>query len=112
MTEDELVEAIRAIPGLLPPASPEAVDEVEQVIGHPLPPLLRRLYLEAANGGFGPRDGVLGVAGSEYEHHVEAADILSFYRDSRDEFPGMLWLFDWGYGIRTSIQNCFPTDPC
>lgn len=88
MTDDELVEAIRAIPGLLPPASPEAVDEVEQVIGHSLPPLLRRLYLEAANGGFGPRTGVLGVAGSEYEHHFEAADILSFHRDSLDVVTG------------------------
>ncbi len=111
MTDDELVEAIRAIPGLLPPASPEAVDEVEQVIGHSLPPLLRRLYLEAANGGFGPRTGVLGVAGSEYEHHFEAADILSFYRDSRDEFPGMLWLFDWGCGIWSVMDSRDPAGP-
>jgi len=29
--------------------------------GWPRPPLLRRLYLEVGNGGFGPRDGILGV---------------------------------------------------
>ncbi|MFF0151836.1 hypothetical protein [Micromonospora sp. NPDC005203] len=44
----------------LEPASVPAVDDAERVLGHPLPPLLRRIYLEVANGGFGP---VLGVAG-------------------------------------------------
>ncbi|MEV7808489.1 SMI1/KNR4 family protein [Microbispora sp. NPDC088329] len=111
MTDDELIEAVRAIPGLLPPASPEAIDEVERVIGHPLPPLLRRLYLEAANGGFGPRTGILGVTGSEYEHHLEVADIVDMYPDTRDEWPGMLWLFDWGCGIWSVMDFRDPAGP-
>lgn len=32
-------------------------------IGYPLPSLLRRLYTEVANGGFGPMSGIVGVRG-------------------------------------------------
>jgi hypothetical protein len=107
MTEDEIVEAIRALPGLPPPAPAEAVAEAERVIGYRLPPLLCRLYLEVANGGFGPRTGVLGVAGSDYLHHGDWADLVDAYQafngDSRH--PGLVWLFDWGCLI-WSVVDC------
>jgi hypothetical protein len=38
----------------LTPAPPDAVTEAEDVVGHRLPRVLRRLYLEVGNGGFGP----------------------------------------------------------
>jgi len=44
----------------LRPASPEAVDEAEEAFGFPLPGLLRRLYAEVGNGGFGPGYGIPG----------------------------------------------------
>ncbi|MGW4303293.1 SMI1/KNR4 family protein [Streptomyces sp. NPDC004376] len=56
MTDDDLVEAVRARVAdreLPPPATPEDVAAVEAAVGHPMPQLLRRLYLEVANGGFG-----------------------------------------------------------
>jgi hypothetical protein len=56
MTDDELIEAVRAAVadrGLPPPASPTDVVRAEDAIGYPMPQLLRRLYLEVANGGFG-----------------------------------------------------------
>lgn len=113
MTEDEIVEAIRALPGLPPPASAEAVVETERVIGYPLPPLLRRLYLEVANGGFGPRAGVLGVAGSEYLHHGDWAHLAEAYQafngDSRH--PGLVWLFDWGCQIWSVVDCRDPAGP-
>jgi hypothetical protein len=52
--------AERALPAR---ATPEAIEAAEARIGHALPPLLRRLYLEVANGGFGPGSGIIGVAG-------------------------------------------------
>ncbi|MEV6371357.1 hypothetical protein AB0L86_31195 [Micromonospora musae] len=56
MTEEEIIAAVRnRAVDLPPPASPEAVSDAEKVIGYPLPRLLRRLYLEVANGGFGPQ---------------------------------------------------------
>jgi hypothetical protein len=53
---------LRPLPPL-PVATQAAVSEAEEIIGLPLPRLLRRLYLEVANGGFGPRSGILGVRG-------------------------------------------------
>lgn len=56
MTDDELVEAVRARVAdrdLPAPATPEDVAAVERAVGRPMPQLLRRLYLEVADGGFG-----------------------------------------------------------
>lgn len=38
---------------LFPPAKAAEVDEAERRLGYALPPLLRRLYTEVADGGFG-----------------------------------------------------------
>lgn len=43
------------------PASVAALDAAEARLGTPLPALLRRLYLEIANGGFGPGGGLLSI---------------------------------------------------
>ena len=55
-TDDEIVTRIReyAMEKQLPPPAPaEAADMLEAAVGYPLPLLLRRLYCEVANGGFG-----------------------------------------------------------
>ncbi len=39
------------------------VEETERILGFPLPELLRALYREVANGGFGPQYGIVGTAG-------------------------------------------------
>jgi len=44
-----------------PPASEELVERSENELGFVLPPLLRALYLEVANGGFGPVSGIRGI---------------------------------------------------
>jgi SMI1/KNR4 family protein SUKH-1 len=113
MTDDEIFEAIRLRVGAgqstdLPgtdhreePASSEALDEAEHIIGYPLPPLLRRLYAEVANGGFGPFDGVEGVEGG----HTDGPGMLADYIEWRDEempedfpawMPGVVSFCDFG----------------
>jgi hypothetical protein len=58
----EYVQARRE--GLIEPlpalaaATAEMIEEAEAVTGFRLPPLLRRLYLEVGNGGFGPGTGI------------------------------------------------------
>lgn len=47
----------------LPVASEEAVGAAEMALGLKIPTLLRSIYLNVANGGFGPGYGILGVAG-------------------------------------------------
>jgi hypothetical protein len=72
---DALIERIRAriaegrpcdLPGewlpLQPAAEPEAVTDAEARLGFPLPELLRRLYTEVGNGGYGPAFGLLPVS--------------------------------------------------
>ncbi|MGW2831624.1 hypothetical protein [Streptomyces sp. NPDC001286] len=64
MTEDEIIDRVRVFAQehrLPPPAPAEAVAELEAIIGWPMPNLLRRLYLEVANGGFGPSGRVLSL---------------------------------------------------
>lgn len=46
-----------------PPATEGQIRETEQQLGFPLPPLLRLLYTEIANGGFGPGLGIVGTPG-------------------------------------------------
>jgi hypothetical protein len=56
----EAMQAPVATP-LPPPATPEQVAAAEAALGVALPRLLRRIYLEVANGGFGPGYGILGI---------------------------------------------------
>ena len=46
-----------------PPATEEQLARTEEVMGFAHPPLLRALYLQVANGGFGPGTGIIGAFG-------------------------------------------------
>ena len=46
-----------------PPANSQQLERTEALIGFPLPEILRRIYLEVGNGGFGPEYGLLGIEG-------------------------------------------------
>jgi hypothetical protein len=50
-------------PFIYPPASEEQLQITENVLGYSLPPLLRMVYAEVANGGFGPGYGITGAWG-------------------------------------------------
>ena len=45
------------------PATEGQLQETEATLGFPLPPVLRALYSQVANGGFGPGGGLLGTVG-------------------------------------------------
>jgi hypothetical protein len=46
------------------PVTREAIYDAEQALGFALPELLRRLYEEVGNGGFGPGYGLFGLFGT------------------------------------------------
>jgi cell wall assembly regulator SMI1 len=46
---------------LPPPADETSVARAETTLGASLPPFLRRVYLDVADGGFGPGGGLLGL---------------------------------------------------
>jgi hypothetical protein len=85
-----------------PPASLAAVRQAEADLGFELVPFHKRLYLEVANGGFGPGFGILGVKGGfrddEYGTLVDCyRRFASMYREDRIEWPqGLLPIIDWG----------------
>ncbi|MBT2490302.1 hypothetical protein J7E96_17605 [Streptomyces sp. ISL-96] len=116
MTDDEIVEAVRdhARAKRLPtPARPAAVTEAEQAIGFPLPPLLRRLYLDVANGGFGPAEGILGVRGGAPQG--DWSDLSEIYDDGPDpssRIPtGLVPVYDWGCTIWSLVDFRDPAGP-
>lgn len=45
------------------PATGEQIRITEAQLGFPLPPLLKALYIQVANGGFGPGTGLRGASG-------------------------------------------------
>lgn len=45
------------------PATEKQLQATEQAIGYSLPPLLKPLYMQIANGGFGPGYGLRGALG-------------------------------------------------
>lgn len=74
-----------------PPISEADLHACEQRIGHELPELLRRVYTEVSNGGFGPSYDLLGLppgghrayevgpdALEEYEKYPEVSSVLGF----------------------------------
>lgn len=57
------------------PVEPGWIDRAEQLLGFRLPPLLRALYAEVANGGFGPGYGLLELPRNEPGCH----DLVGMY---------------------------------
>ena len=63
------------------PATEEQLLETEDLLGFPLPPLLRELYKQLANGGFGPGYGLIGVTGGFCEAGASLTGMLSILND-------------------------------
>jgi len=68
---------------LPPPADAELLARVEAEIGFELPSVLRRAYLEVADGGFGPHGGLLGLEA--------AANLLAGLRGGEELPRGRAW---------------------
>jgi hypothetical protein len=92
MTSEELFVAIREriqnpslridakrveVPPLYGPARQNELDVAETEFGMPLPPPLKRLYVEVENGGFGPATGILGVEGGHTD--IDGRTLIESY---------------------------------
>lgn len=107
------------------PATEEELANAEKHLGYSLPPLLRALYANVANGGFGPGYGLDGVRGynirvpdaeedTTYQKTMRNID-LSIYLQKYDsqhyfEFPWYVWpdslftLCHWGCGYFSHVD--------
>ena len=117
VTEDEVIAAVRAAAAgreLPPPATAQAIAEAEEIIGYPLPRLLRRLYTEVANGGFGPESGIVGVRGGHaYQGNlVDLAELYESGPDPEGRIPaGVVPIYDWGCTGWSMVDFRDPTAP-
>lgn len=86
MDENALIEKLlqmrKNVTNLLPVATPAELEQAEKILRVPIPHLLRRLYLEIANGGFGYTYGVLGIGNGYTDNDTKkCAEML--YQDFR-----------------------------
>ncbi|MFE0458563.1 hypothetical protein ACFW1A_04780 [Kitasatospora sp. NPDC058965] len=80
--DGEIVARIREFADsnqLPPPASAEAADEFEAAVGCPIPLLLRTIYCEVANGGFGIDSGIVSLTDTG-KWYSDEESLLSLYR--------------------------------
>lgn len=96
------------------PASEEQLNAAERRLGFALPPLLRRVYAEVANGGVGPGPGLLGVKGGQANNHGKSvedlyAEMLEAVQENQRWLwpPGLLPIVDQG-GVYVSVDATAP----
>ncbi len=117
-TINDMAEGVSP-PYVLPPVTGlEKVAEVEKKLGFGLPELLRRLYTEIADGGFGPGYGLTGIEGdrNSYLNGNLAESYDYFTRESSKEFgavwqPKLLPILTWGCGILSCVDCADPAFP-
>ncbi|MBD0672745.1 SMI1/KNR4 family protein [Streptomyces sp. CBMA156] len=111
MTDDEIIDRIRgqARPAPLPPpAPPQAVADLEAAVGHPMPALLRRIYLDVANGGFGRWDSALSLTEDGDEPPVLEA-YLAWREGYGQDYPTpVVPLLTWGCAIWSLVDFSTP----
>lgn len=117
--DDELITAIRqriatpsaridllsaGVPSLFETATIEELDAAETELGFALPALLRKLYSEVENGGFGPGAGLLGVKGghADLDGRTLAESYLALRAQGWPE--GVLPLCELGDGARSCVD--------
>ncbi len=101
-----------------PPATLEMVTAAEERLGFRLPDLLRQLYVEVGNGGYGPGYGLIGLPGGATRDREES--VVGLYLDRRKvathdperAWPeGLLLICDWGCAIYSGIDCTKPEAP-
>src|SRR5439155_12589651 len=69
-----------------PPATESQLLATEVALGFPLPPILRTLYAQVANGGFGPGFGIVGALGG-FGCRSIGGNIVEAYHALMDKTP-------------------------
>jgi len=109
----DMIALLRTADGIqrpaLAPVSPATVAQAEKDLGFPLPPLLRELYLQIGDGGFGPGYGLYKLTGGE----TDLAAVVPNHRMATDPDlpePYNTWrakhlmLVDWGCNIYSAVD--------
>jgi hypothetical protein len=112
--DDEIIEAIRARPPRKGPARPgpaslDLVIELESAVGYPMPPLLRRIYLEVSDGHFGYLNMAVALK-DENAWDSESGRLLDEYlmwtgdEPEHEHPPSVVPLLTWGCRIWSLVD--------
>lgn len=90
-----------------PRASEEAIQLAEAALGFPIPTLLKSIYLDIADGGFGPGYGILGLS-----MHPDRPTLMDNYREIKkgatylhlEWKTGLLPFCEWGCNIFSCVD--------
>lgn len=78
-----------------PPATEAQLAATERELGYPLPEMLRALYSQVANGGFGPGLGISGTGdGYQYERDLENRP-SEIRPEVAKVYESIHWRLDW-----------------
>lgn len=91
-TNGKLHADLRSSQELFDPINAEVIHAAEKRLGFTVTPLIRRLYTEVSNGGFGPAYGLLGlVGGMTNEDGNDAVSQYLCYRQTDPDEPRWAW---------------------
>jgi hypothetical protein len=100
------------------PLSETDLNEAERQLGFALPDLLRKIYCEVGDGGFGPGYGFYRLLEGTDEFPDETVvQLYTSFRELDPEDPSWSWpekllpLLDWGCAIRSCVHCSDPTLP-
>ena len=116
-TIHDMAQGLSPAPKIYPPASVDDMAAAEGRLGFGLPALLKRIYIEIGNGGFGPGYGIIGITGG-YDGWT-GGDVLSLYAGYRENPPGGMpeWsektlpVCTWGCDIYSCVDCSKPEAP-
>jgi hypothetical protein len=100
-----------------PPVSIHEMEVAEKKLGFTIPSLLRVLYLQIGNGGFGPGYGIFGLndAGAKNYHKNLVDWYLEYTGFSHPDYPvfprQFLTICDWGDNITSMVDWTISKSP-
>ena len=101
-----------------PPVNETEIKKAETELGFPIPTLLKHLYLEVGNGGFGPGYGILGLDGGHTtDGGLSIVKNYELFCQSDPQDPSWSWpqgllpFCHWGCGIYSCASSLEPAFP-
>jgi len=98
------------------PADPIGIAKDEERLGFALPPVLKQIYVEIGNGGFGPGYGLIGLTnGIPNDLGKTGPELYELFRGSDPNDPNWEWpcrllpICDWGCAILSCV-DCADTN--
>jgi hypothetical protein len=96
-----------------PPVTPEVLAQAETRLGFPLPPLLRELYTQVGDGGYGPGRGLDRLIGDDWSLVAQAERTCVEAAATGDPWwpPRLVPFVSWGCHYTSCVDCSEPPYP-